>query len=618
MKRILEIIIKLNYVMTKQQKLLCLIVFVMSCIGSIMECIGVTAMIPLVSIITDQSALMENVFFRKIPFVTSLPYNKMVIVITVGVILIYIVKNLYLVFLSWIRVKFSSKIQREMTIKMMASYMSRGYSFFLTTNMGEILRGVSSDSSVAYTVLNNLFRVLSDVLTMILVSIVLVAADWSLALTTIVMAGICVLLTYYLFRRRMYQVGVRMREYGARSNQALYQAFEGIKDVLMLRKQRYFISEYEKNQIEVQKALCDQVVGTESPTYIIEGVCITGIMIALCIRIVVIGTGAGFVAILATFAVGAFRILPSIGRISAASSFIMSSSAIVDAMYEHVLEAEKFGREHPELLIGTDRKRAIGIINKGTVYSEEETILYSDKFNDKLCFDRVSFRYNDEIGDILSDVSFEIKKGQSVAFIGSSGAGKSTLVDILLGLLIPQSGEIKIDGHRITDEPDKWSQTVGYVPQSVYLADASIKENVAFGESEEKIDVDRVNSVIERAELREFISSLPDGIETFVGDRGVRLSGGQRQRIAIARALYHDPEIMVLDEATSALDNETEEAVMSAIDALQGQVTLIIVAHRLTTIRNCDTIFEVKNKNIIKRDKQEVLSMISSISEENP
>ena len=609
MKKILGLVKKINYIMNRPQKLLCLIVFAMSCFGAVLECIGVAAMIPLVSIITDEGILKDSIYLKKFPQLGSLTYNELVVLIGIGIVLIYVLKNLYLIFLSWIRVKFSSKIQREMTIKMMASYMSRGYSFFLNTNMGEILRGVSGDASVVFSVLSDVFRVFSDALTMLLVSIVLITTDWKLALMTITMAGICIAITFYLFRRMMYKAGVRIREYGAKSNQALFQAFEGVKDVLILRKQRHFISEYERNLTEYQKAICTRVVGTDSPTYMIEGLCITGMMIAVCSRILTRGAGVEFAAVLATFAVGAFRILPTIGRISAASSNLVSSSASVDAMYEHISEAEKFGKEHPELLIKADEIKISSFINRGTFFKEEVVIPYNNKFNDKLCFKNVSFRYNDEVGNILTDVSFEISKGQSVAFIGSSGAGKSTLVDILLGLLIPQQGQVLIDGSNITDEPDKWAQTVGYVPQSVYLADASIKENIAFGETVDKIDTDRINNVIERVELAEFIGSLPDGIETFVGDKGVRLSGGQRQRIAIARALYHDPDIMVLDEATSALDNETEEAVMSAIDALQGQVTLIIVAHRLTTIRNCDVIYEVGNKKIRLRDKREVLGL---------
>ena len=313
---------------------------------------------------------------------------------------------------------------------------------------------------------------------------------------------------------------------------------------------------------------------------------------------------------------GAFRILPSLGRISSSLNTLTGLLPSIDALYEHILQREAYEKEHPEASFVVSEKRLKwGIISKGAQYSdadnpqkEEDSVTYnSDKFQNALELRNISFWYSAELGYVLRNVNLTIQKGQSVALIGASGAGKSTLADVLLGLLIPQEGGIYMDGIRITDIPEKWAETIGYVPQSVFLADISIKENVAFGESEESIDEDRVREALERAELKEFIDSLPEGMETFVGDRGVRLSGGQRQRIAIARALYHRPEILVLDEATSALDNDTEAAIMSAIDSLQGEVTMVIVAHRLTTVRNCDVIYEVNDTGIKIRDKQEVL-----------
>ena len=201
-----------------------------------------------------------------------------------------------------------------------------------------------------------------------------------------------------------------------------------------------------------------------------------------------------------------------------------------------------------------------------------------------------------------------IKKGEAIGIIGESGAGKSTLVDVMLGLLIPQKGGIYIDGKLITENPDLWSQTIAYVPQTVFLCDDTLKHNVAFGERDEDIDVERVRDALSKAKMLDFVESLPDGMDSKAGDRGTRISGGQRQRIAIARALYRHPEILVLDEATSALDNDTEAAIMDAINELYGQITLIIVAHRLTTIEKCDSVYEVKNGRIIKRNKNEIFS----------
>lgn len=428
---------------------------------------------------------------------------------------------------------------------------------------------------------------------------------------------ICVLLIYFVFRRNMYKAGIQYRNFSARAGQAMVQAFQGIKDVLILRKQRYFIEEYEENQAQVQMAQCKQTVGQESPAYIIEGLCVSGLMIVVAMRVISGESSADFIAILAAFAVGAFRILPSLGRISISLNQVLTNTPSINAVYEDIIEAEEYARLHPEAdfvktkstkLIAKNR-RQIRKTNEDGVSAVEQHESKSD-FQSLLELKNISFHYNEDAENILEHINLEIKRGQAIALIGASGAGKSTLIDILLGLLVPQEGKIQLDGTDITEIPDAWSKIVGYVPQSVFLSSDSIKKNVAFGEDENEINDALVREALERAELWEFIKELPKGMNTQVGDRGVRLSGGQRQRIAIARALYHKPEILVLDEATSALDNETESAIMSAIDSLQGQVTMIIVAHRLTTVRNCDVIYEVADKGVKVRDKKDVLRKV--------
>lgn len=234
---------------------------------------------------------------------------------------------------------------------------------------------------------------------------------------------------------------------------------------------------------------------------------------------------------------------------------------------------------------------------------------YSWKFQHKVELKKISYAYPDGDMNVLENVSLTIEKGKTIAFIGSSGAGKSTLVDILLGLLKPQYGKIYSDGMDIFKNLPTWQKEIGYIPQSIYLSDDTIKNNVAFGVDEKDIDEQAVILALMQAQLYDFVEGLPEGLNSYVGDRGVRLSGGQRQRIGIARALYHDPQILVLDEATSALDNDTESAVMEAIDNLQGQKTIIIIAHRLTTIRNVDIIYEVSNGKVIRKEKEAVLGI---------
>ncbi|MBS6202611.1 MAG: ABC transporter ATP-binding protein [Eisenbergiella sp.] len=610
MKQFIDSIRKILYVMNRQQKILCIFIFMATMIGSLLECLGVSVIVPLVSVIQDSNSILQNHYFQKYSFLKVMTYEHVVILIGAGVILLYIIKNLFFIFLSWIRIKFSCKIQREISVKILKSYLGRGYSFFLEKSFGELNRGVTTDVTAIYNALNALFKIMSEIFTILLICIFMFISDWQMAFSVVIMALFCLILIYFIFRKKMYLTGIEIREYNSKASQALIQAFQGAREVLLFNKQEYFVRAYEKNQIKLQQAQSKQVVGMESPAYIIEGICVSGLMLIVCFRIIIGGNDPEFIAVLAAFAVGAFRILPSLGRISSALNILTNAIPNVDALYHQILEAEKYS-EIQGMNIGLENKYngKLGLIDRGNIEKKkvQKKQIY---FKETLELKNISFRYKEELGNVLENVSLSIKKGSSIAFIGSSGSGKSTLIDILLGLLIPQQGEICMDSLKLEEISDQWAKIVGYVPQSVFLSATSIKENVAFGEDEDDIDIERVWNALEKAELLDFVKKLPNGIETYVGDRGLQLSGGQRQRIAIARALYHQPEIMVLDEATSALDNETEAAIMSAIDNLHGKVTLIIVAHRLSTVRNCDIVYEVRNKGIFKCRKEDVLQNI--------
>lgn len=612
MQQVKVLLKKTLYVMTGPQKILGIGVFFLTCIGAVLESLGVSVIIPFVTAIQTPEIIMDSSFVKNIDRLAALSYNQMIMLICIGVILLYLFKNIFSVFLSWVRVKFACKIEREMSVKMLASYLSHGYQFIIGMNYGEFSRGILGDPSAVYTVLSSVFRLLAEVFTILFICVFMFIADWKLATTVAGVSLLCLVIIYFVFRKGMYQAGIQARDYSAKTGQTVSQIFQGAKDVLLLRKQNHFIDEFEQDRIGTQNARCKQTVGSESPAYIIEGICVSGLMLAVGIRIAAGGNNTSFIAVLAAFAVGAFRILPSLGKISTSINGLINSVPSIEALYEQVVEAEKYARKHPENIIEIEEQsKYFGLISKGEKSkinrSRQNMKCPESKFQTAIELKNVSFQYEKELGDVLQNVNLTIKRGQSIAIIGESGAGKSTLVDVLLGLLVPQRGAIYMDGTPITEIPDKWANTIGYVPQTINLASTSLRKNIAFGEKEEDIDIDRVYEVLEKAELKDFIDSLPEGIETMAGDRGVRLSGGQRQRIAIARALYHRPEILVLDEATSALDNDTEAAIMSAINNLQGQVTMIIVAHRLTTVENCDLIYEVHQKGLRLCNKEEVL-----------
>ena len=293
------------------------------------------------------------------------------------------------------------------------------------------------------------------------------------------------------------------------------------------------------------------------------------------------GNNLEFVTALGAIGIAAVRILPSVSTLTNGMNGLVYMRPSLEAAYDNLMEADRY--QH-------------------TVESVEIDSPDKMEFCDSIQVDHISWRYQKDLPLVLKELDLEICKGESVALIGESGAGKSTLADILLGLLKPESGRVLVDGTDISSIQSSWSRMIGYVPQMVFLIDDTIRQNIAFGISEEEIDDEKVWNALEEAQMRSVVESM-GGLDVIVGERGIKLSGGQRQRIAIARALYHDPDILILDEATSALDTDTESAVMEAIDALQGRKTLIIIAHRLSTIQNCDKVYEIRDRKAFQKLK---------------
>lgn len=590
LRKIASALNKLFQILNRNQKILGIMVLVCSFIAAILETLGVSVIVPLVNALLQPERLFEVSYVRMITDFLGIHTNAgLILMIISAVILVYIFKNLFFIFCAWIKAKYACKVQRECSVYMMQSYMNRGYTFFLNRNVNELRQGVFDDVTSLYQIISGLLMAVTQLMIATFICIYMCYADWQIALGVILSAFLCLLIVFVFFRRRMLQAGVRYRTYSILASQALLQAFQGIKEVLVMRKQKFFVKEFEENTVKRQNATVVQTIGGEIPAYIIEAVCITGIMVILGIRIVHMPNPESFVAVLASFAIGAFRILPALGKISNAINIISGSMPGLNAVYENIVEARKFNDN----------------FYNAEVEDEEQ---YRDlAFEKSVSIQDLTFSYNSEQQKVLNKLSLEVLKGQSVAFVGESGAGKSTLADLILGVLRPDEGEVLLDNINIRKIPVLWGKLIGYVPQSIYLSDTSICKNVAFGIEESEIDEDSVKTALEKAELLDFVEGLPNGIHTKVGDRGVRLSGGQRQRIGIARALYHDPEILILDEATSALDNETEKSVMEAIESLQGKMTMIIIAHRLTTIKNCDVIYEIVDGQAVRRTYEELV-----------
>lgn len=593
-KELMGIFKKIVYILTDRQKKKCCYIVVIIMIGSLLETIGVSMILPFVQALLSPQELLKNKLFAFGAQKFGVDSNIGIVFFAgVCLILVYFIKNLFLSYSSYKQIDFRWKMQKDLSTKMLASYMRRPYTYFLETNSSQILRGITDDISSLYTIIENLFLFMSNILTIILIGIYLCVSDLVLALTVLIVACTSFVCVTFGFRKLLNGVGHKQREANAEQRKIAYQAVNGIKEIDVMQRRDFFVDKYNEAYTRSMEANIKFNFLSACPIRIIETVCISGIIIVVCFKYGFGSVDVTFISKLAVFATAAFRILPIIGNLVGIANSLVYYRAGLEATYNNIKETAAYENKK-NMYIQQGRQKISCFKMKG--------------MQEVLSINNISWRYPNSNQDVLYNLSLKIYKNESVALIGSSGAGKTTLSDIILGLYQPQTGTVDVDGENIYAMPEEWSKIIGYVPQTVFLIDDTVRANVTLGIYEEDINDELVWKALERAQLADFIRTLPDGISTIVGEQGIKFSGGQRQRIAIARALYYDPEILVLDEATSALDNETEKAVMESIESLQGKKTLIIIAHRLSTIYNCNKIYEIKDRKAILKKKNEIFA----------
>ncbi len=580
---------KLFFILNREQKRYCVLIFLMSLASALIETVGVSIIVPVVQIVISVDELMEQDYVRPLIELFHLETSAEVItVVCIGVGIIYIIKNAYSFLYTWAAAKFSNKIRRELAVRVLRTYMSQGYIFFVDHNSSTLIRGISSDVNSVQNVIAHFFSFMCKVLIIICMTLFIIVSTPLAALLILGIVIFCFAVSQLVFRNPMRRFGAASREYSYRASQASLEAIQGYKEILVFGRQDYFVNEYLKNMIGYNKAEVQMTVASASPSFMIEVVCIIGILAVVAVQSITAGGNADLLAQMVIIALATLRILPALGILLGDVNAIVFNAPGLNSAAETL-----------HMVKGLEEEKA----------DEKKEGFYADvSLKNELTISHVSYAYPRTDKNVIDDLSMVIEKGTSVGLIGTSGAGKTTLADIVLGLLKPQSGRILMDGTDIEQLGEAWHNIVGYVPQSVYMTDASVRRNVAFGIKEDCIDDEKVWKALEMAQIKDFIKGLAKGLDTNVGEWGVQLSGGQRQRIAIARALYNEPDIIVLDEATAALDNETENAVMESIEALQKVKTLIIVAHRLTTIRKCDVIYEIADGKAIQRKREEVLA----------
>lgn len=578
---------KINYVLDRSQKIKLALLLVIILIGAFVELLGVSAVMPLIKVAMEPDQIDEKWYLALVSRYTGITEADQMIVFLAGVlIVVYVVKNIYVTVMYSLQYQFIFNNQQRLSVRMMKSYMQQDYLFHVSKNVAEFQRNITNDVNGFFTVALNALQFLAELSVSVVLVIFLFVQDW---VSTLAVASLLFLFMGFFtlfFRKVLVKIGEENRQANVRVSKWLLQAFSGIKEIKVANREQFFISNYDMNFKECARIQRQQSILTYIPKPVMETVCICSLMIAMIIKIVVVKSDiASFVTTLSILAVAAFRMLPSFNKITGYISGMMFNKPAIDAVYKDLREIEQFVNK--QMFNKTDTLQAV--------------------LSDEIGFNDVSFRYPGSDRWILRNASIAIKKNTSVALIGASGTGKTTAADLVLGILEPQEGSITIDGMDIRECMTSWHENVGYIPQVIYLMDDSIRANIAFGISEAEIDDAAMEKAMHEAQLDQFVHLLPDGLDTMVGDRGVKLSGGQRQRIGIARALYRNPSVLILDEATSALDNETEKEVMEAIDGLHGTRTLIVIAHRLSTIKKCDKIYEVCSGGFLERTREEIL-----------
>lgn len=578
----IRIIKKVYSLFTLRQRQYLIILALMMLIGGVLESLSVSIVMPLISAIMDDSGWNDHMYTRIICGMFNIEDQRSyIIILIVLLILAFIIKNVYLLLEYYAQYTFIAKGRLKMQTDLLQKYFAKPYSFFLNVNSGEIVRIMSGDSNDVFILLTNLLTIFTEGCICIILGITIFVISPIIAIVLFLTLLIEIITIALIVKPYLKKIGDRRRKESGIANKWMLQSINGIKSIKVANSERFFFSNFKSHtEYTVDAERKNQTLGV-LPRLLIETATIVTV---LGMMLIGISTGkdiANLIPQLSAFVVAALKLLPGVNRIS------ISINAL--PFYEGGLDST--------LAVLNDDD----ILNE-KIHKKENEILSNKEMLLSNCLEvkKLTFSYSNSYRNILEDAEVTIESGQSVGIVGASGAGKTTLIDIILGLLIPDKGGVYVDNINIKDNLELWRSHIAYIPQQIFLIDDTIRSNVIFHESNLSDDK-KVWRALKEAKMDEFVRSLPEGLDTAVGEQGVRLSGGQRQRIGIARALFNDPKVVFFDEATSALDSETEAAIMDSINHLKGKKTLVIIAHRTSTLENCDVIYKIENGKIIRK-----------------
>lgn len=569
-----NIIRNLNKVLDKKQKQQLGVLAVLILIGGILETVGITALTSVAAAIISE----ENEMVIKLKEILHATDTKSLVVTMLAVLIVlYVIKNGFLIFLTYVQNKYIAVNRNKLISNVLREFLNRPYEFYLDADIPTVFRITDADIPQVFVLLLTLTQIATEAVVAAFLSVVCLVASFEMSCFMIIVLIIMTILMVAVLKPQLKKYGQKNLTTQSRIAKWRIEAIYGIKDVKVLHREEFFASHYEET------GKIGAVIGTwyavlnALPRLLIEAifiVCLLAYMIVQLLR----GADVGYIGSqLAVLAVAASRLLPCANRINTYMATVAYCEPCLDYLAEHI---------------------DLDYLREANSRKIEKIDAAPITLQDKIEVSGIAYKYPNTEKYIFESANMVVPKAKSVGIMGTSGSGKSTIVDVLLGLLHAEKGRITCDGRDIFENYPSWLAQIGYIPQSIYLVDEPIRNNIAFGVDDSEIDDEQIWRALEEAQLKEFVQSLPEGLDTTIGDRGVRLSGGQRQRIGIARALYHNPEILVFDEATSALDNETEAALMEAINGFHGKKTMVIIAHRLNTIEKCDIIYKVEDGKI--------------------
>ncbi len=573
---------KLMILLDRQQKKKMVLLVFMMLIGAVLETLGVSLIIPVMNVVLEEDAIERHEYLQLICRIFHIDDSShLTILVMIGLVLVFVVKNVFLFFQQKIQLKFVYTNQFATSRRMMINFMKRPYEYYLNADTAVIQRSITSDVNNMYGLILALLQLISEGIVFVSLAAVSLVADVWMSLTVTALLVIALLVIKCILKPIMRRAGEENQEFYSGLYKWIDQSVMGIKEIKIARKESYFINEYSKCGAGYVSAVQRYNLFNATPRLLIETVAIAGMILYLMIQLLQGSAAADIVPQLGLLAVAAMRLIPCANRINnhltSISYFEPFFMGVSDNLQDEIRdETIDYNAETYQRKIEVEK------------LDVRKEIVLSD----------ITYQYPNSETLIFDHADMKIPVGKSVGIVGTSGAGKTTIVDILLGLLQLESGRILADGVEVREHYASWLKNIGYIPQTIFMIDSTIRKNVAFGYADEDIDDAKVWEALREAQLDVFVKSLPEGLDTSIGERGIRISGGQRQRIGIARALFEDPEVLVLDEATSALDNETEAAIMDSINRLHGRKTLIIIAHRLQTIEKCDMVYRVENGKV--------------------